>query len=132
MGTFLGAAGGVIASVTTLDEGWGVVLGLATVAAVIGLALLFRDLLILGVGAIGTLLLLPPIMDRYFPGALAPALVLLALGVLLVAAAVYTTRRRGDAAPGTDPRWATGTRRVGALTALVVVVAASVVVTVAG
>ncbi len=132
VGMFLGAAGAVIAAVTTLEEGWGVLMGLATVTAVVGLALLVRDLLLLGVGAIGTLIVLPPIMDRYFPGALAPALALLALGVLLVGAAVYTTRRRGDAAPVTQPGWATGTRRAGALAALAVVLAVSVVIAVAG
>jgi len=132
VGTVLGAVGMVVGATTMLDEGWGVVLALATVSALVGLALTFRDLYLLGIGAIGTLMVLPPIMDKYFPGALAPALALLCLGVLLVVAAVVTTRRRGEAAPGEEARWAIGTRRSGMLIAAVIVVATSVVIVVAG
>jgi len=132
VGMVLGAVGMVVASAALVSEGLGVALALATVGALIGLALTFRDLLLLGIGAVGTLMVLPPIMGRYFPGALAPALVLLAVGVLLVVAAVLTTRRRGDAAPGAEARWATGTRRSGLLVAVAVVVVTSVVVLVAG
>jgi hypothetical protein len=104
VGTLLGAVGMVVGAITMVDEGWGVVLALATVTALVGLALIFRDLYLLGVGAVGTLMVLPPIMGRYFPGAMAPALALLGVGVLLVVAAVVTTRRRGEAAPGEEAR----------------------------
>ena len=132
VGMVLGAIGMVMGAATLVDEGWGVVLALATVSALVGLALTFRDLFLLGVGAIGTLMVLPPIMGRYFPGALAPALALLGLGVLLVVAAVVTTGRRGEAASGEEARWAIGTRRFGMLIAAVIVVATSAVVLVAG
>jgi uncharacterized membrane protein len=94
----------VVGAITMVDEGWGVVLAVASVTALIGLALIFRDLYLLGVGAVGTLVVLPPIMSRYFPGAMAPALALLGVGVLLVVAAVVTTRRGGEAAPGEEAR----------------------------
>jgi hypothetical protein len=132
VGMVLGAIGMVVGASTLVDEGGGVVLALATVSALVALALTFRDLLLLGVAAIGTLMVLPPIMGRYFPGALAPALVLLGLGVLLVVAAVLTTRRRGEAAPGEEARWAIGTRRSGLLVAGTVVAATLAVVLVAG
>jgi hypothetical protein len=118
----------VVGAATVVNEGWGVVLALATVSALIGLALALRDLFLLGVGAIGTLIVLPPIMERYFPGALAPALVLMCLGALLVVAAVLMTRRRGDAAPGQEWRWAIGTRRSGIFVAVAVVAVTSAVV----
>jgi len=132
VGTVLGAAGMVVVTITLMDEGWGVVQALVTVTALVALALTFRDLILLGVASIGTLMVLPPIMSRYFPGALAPALGLLSLGVLLVVAAVVTTRRRGQAAPGEDPQWATGTRRAGASIAAVIVAAVATIVLVAG
>jgi hypothetical protein len=132
VGTVLGAVWIVVASANMVREDWGVFLALATVSALIGLALIFRDLYLLGIGAIGSLMVLPHIMGRYFPGALAPALALLCVGVLLVVAAVVTTRRRGEAAPGEEARWAIGTRRAGALIAAVIVVATSAVVLVAG
>jgi hypothetical protein len=132
VGTVLGAVGMVGAAATLVDQGWGVILALATVSALISLGLAFRDLFLLGVGAAGTLMVLPPIMGRYFPGALAPALVLLGLGVLLVLAAVLTTRRRGDAVSGAEARWAIGTPSLGISVAAVVVVATSAVVLMAG
>jgi len=132
VGTVLGAGGMIVASGNLVREDWGVVLALATVIALIGLALIFRDLFLLGIGAVGTLIVLLPIMDRYFPGALAPALALLCLGVLLVVAAVVTTRRRGEAAPGEEARWAKGTPRSGMLIAAAIVVATSAVIVVAG
>ncbi|HEY5249240.1 MAG TPA: hypothetical protein VIJ15_12415, partial [Dermatophilaceae bacterium] len=132
IGMVLGAVGMVTGVITAGNEGWSVLLVSTTLSALIALALTIRDLVILGVGALGTLMVLPELMNEYFPGALAPALVLLGLGVLLVVAAVLTTRRRGDAAPGEEPRWATGTRRSGLLVAAVFVVATSAVVLVAG
>ena len=43
--------------------------------------------------SLGTLLVLPETMARYFPGALGPALALLGVGVVLVVTAVMTMRR---------------------------------------
>lgn len=132
VGTVLGAVGMVMFVTSLMDVGWGVVLALATIGALVGLALTFRDLILLGIAAFGTLMVLPSIMDRYFPGSLAPALVLLCVGVLLVVAAVAMTRRRGEAAPGDEPQWATGTRRAGASIAAVIVAAMATIVLVAG
>lgn len=47
VGTVLGAIGMVVGAATLVDEGWGVVLALATVSALVGLALTFRDLFLL-------------------------------------------------------------------------------------
>jgi len=128
VGMVLGAIGMVVGAATVVREGWSVVLALATVSLLIGLALIMRNLFLLGVGSIGTLMVLPPILGRYFPGSMASALVLLGLGVLLVVAAVVTTRRRGEAASGEEARWAIGTRRSGLLISAVIVVATSAVI----
>jgi hypothetical protein len=131
VGTLLGAIGMVVGAASVVHEGWTVVLALATVSVLIGLALIFRDLFLLGVGSLGTLIVLPTIVGRYFPGSMASALVLLGLGVLLVVAAVLTTRRRGEASAGEEPRWATGTRRSGMLIAVSIVIVTSTIVVVA-
>jgi len=128
VGTVLGAFGMVSGSVTMLGQGWGLVLALATVSALIALALAFRDLFLLGVVALGTLIVLPAVTGRYFPGALAPALVLLGLGALLITAAVLMTRARGATTPGQEPRWATGTRRSGLLIATAALLSTSAVI----
>jgi hypothetical protein len=56
---------------------------------------------LLGVGAVATLLTVPLVMSRLFPDALTAPVAVLVLGALLVAAAVYITRRRRTHPSGT-------------------------------
>jgi hypothetical protein len=88
-----GAAGMLVGAAITLPTDAGMVLALFTVLAIVVLAVLFRDLVLLGVGAFGALNILPSVITEWFPGELAPPLVLLGFGGLLVAAAVYTATR---------------------------------------
>lgn len=96
----LGSVGAVFAVQATMEEDWGLVLALVTVAALIGLAMLGQDLLLLAVGALGALLVLPRVVSEWFPGDLAAPLVLLVVGLLLVGAAIRISRRRARALPG--------------------------------
>jgi len=91
----LGAATTLIASLILMSEAWGRPLALLTVAAVIALALLADDLALLALGALGALWVVPRVVGEWFPGRLAAPLVLLAVGVLMVLAAVRVARRRG-------------------------------------
>jgi hypothetical protein len=77
----------------TLPTNVGMVLALCTVVAVVVLAVVVRDLLLLAVGALGALNVLPVVVNEWFPGELAAPLVLLVVGALLVTAAVYTAKR---------------------------------------
>jgi LPXTG-motif cell wall-anchored protein len=43
---------------------------------------------------VGTLIVLPIVVDRYFPGVLPAALSLVGVGLLLVVTAVFVARRR--------------------------------------
>jgi hypothetical protein len=88
-----GAVGTLVGAAFTLPTDAGMVLALCTVVAIVVLAVLFRDLLLLAVGALGALNILPSVITEWFPGELAPPLVLLGFGGLLVAAAVYTAKR---------------------------------------
>jgi uncharacterized membrane protein len=54
-----------------------------------------RDLVLLAVATLGALAILPIVVVRFFPGVLAAGMVLLAVGLLLVGAAVAISRRRG-------------------------------------
>ncbi|TCC30762.1 DUF2157 domain-containing protein [Kribbella speibonae] len=90
----LSALGILVGAVMTLPTDAGMVLALVTVVAIVVLAVRFRDLMLLGVGALGALNILPAVVTEWFPGDLAPPLVLLVFGGLLVAAALYTARRR--------------------------------------
>jgi hypothetical protein len=127
----LGAVGLIAGASTTLEHGWGVVLASATISTLVVLALGSRDLYLLAVSAVGTLLMLPPVMGRYFPGALTPALALLGVGVLLVVAAVVTTRRRVESEHEERPRLTVGSRRSGLLVAAVVLAATATTIIIA-
>lgn len=70
----------------------GLVLGVAAAAVVVGAAVHDADRALLVVGALGTIQLLPPMVDRWFGGVEAAGPVLLAAGALLVAAAVWISR----------------------------------------
>jgi hypothetical protein len=108
----IGGIGALVGAGSTMTASWGPALGLTTAAALVGVAVLFGDLVLLAVGAIGALQILPVAVSRWFPGALAAPLALLAVGVLLLAAAVYTARRRGDRVPGPDRDRSSGSPRV--------------------
>jgi hypothetical protein len=132
VGMVLGAVGAVGSSLILLEQGWGVALALTFLAALVLLAVAARDLVLLAVGSVGTLFLLPQTMARYFPGALAPALALLVVGVVLVATAVLTTRRRTADEPGRASRWSVGDARLGRWVAGGVLVCSGAIVLAAG
>ena len=73
-------------------------LALVTVAAMVTLAVLSRDLLVLVVGAWGALQTLPSAINTWFPGQLAAAAALLVAGTGLVAAAIWVARRHEEPA----------------------------------
>ncbi|MDP3891151.1 DUF2157 domain-containing protein [Nocardioides sp.] len=89
-----GAAGMFIGAMTTIPAHAGIVLALVTAAAVVSTAVLFRDLLLLAVGALGTLQVLPASVIELFPGDLAAPIALLVVGTLLVGAGLFIARRR--------------------------------------
>ena len=98
----LGAAAMFIGAMTTIPTYGGIALALVTAAAVVATAVLFRDLLLLAVGAVGTLLVLPSSVVELFPGDLAAPIALLVVGALLVGAGLFIARRRhhtSDAGP---------------------------------
>lgn len=95
----LGAVAALFGVQVTTDTTWGLALALATVAALIALAMLLGDLVLLAVGAVGALRVVPQVVGEWFPGELAAPLVLLVVGVMLVGAAVRIARRR-EKTPG--------------------------------
>jgi hypothetical protein len=90
----LGALGMVFGASATMTYDAGIVLALVTVAAVVLMAVLARELPMLGAGAIGTLMIVPRAVDEWFPGELTAPFVLLAVGGGLVVLAVWIARSR--------------------------------------
>lgn len=98
LGKVLGAVAMITGIMNASQADWGLFLGLATVVALVVLAVMLRDFGLLIVGAIGTLQVLPMLITTLFPGVLTAALALLVVGSLLVLAAIYIARRRGELA----------------------------------
>lgn len=111
-GMILGAVVTIFAAAAMAAEGWMTFLALLTVAALLWVAVVVRDLALLAVASLGTLIVLPAVVDRLAPGVLPAALALLIVGALLIVLAVLTARRRRPTTgpPGRD--WGTGTARV--------------------
>lgn len=89
-----GAAGMFVGAMMTIPTHAGIALALATAVAVVATAVLLRDLLLLGVGALGTLMVLPSAVVELFPGTLAAPIAMLVVGALLVLAGLSMARRR--------------------------------------
>jgi hypothetical protein len=94
----LSAAATVVAAVMTLPTGWGFGLAIGTVAAVVVIAVVQGDLVLLAIGAAGTLLVIPSAAAEWFPNSSALPFVLLGVGLALVGMAVWTARRRSGRA----------------------------------
>ena len=118
----LGGAAIVVGAQFTVEDGWGATLAVGSVVALVAAGAWLRELVLLGVGAVGTLITVPAVLGQYFPDTLTIPLALVGCGVLLVAAAAYTARLRRAAAPR---RQVEGTR-VAALAAVAVIAVAVV------
>jgi hypothetical protein len=92
----LGAVGMLIGAGLTTPTDAGIGLALATVTMLVVTAVLFRELVLLAVGAVGAVQILPSAIVQWFPGDLAAPLALLVVGGLLVAAAIYIAQLRRD------------------------------------
>lgn len=91
----LGAATAVFGAMTTAGSDGGMALVLTTVAAVLAVALLRHDLVLLGVAAVAALVNVPAAIARWFAGSAPAAIALLLAGGVLVGLAVWMTRRSG-------------------------------------
>ena len=128
-----GAAGMFVGALTTIPTSAGIALALATAVAVVAAAVLFRDLLMLAVGALGTLLVLPASVIELFPGDLAAPIAMLVVGAILVGTGLSIARRRrtGSEAGRSAHDFSVGTPAA-AITAAVVVGAVVTAVIVTG
>jgi hypothetical protein len=132
LGVLAGAVVTTFAAMTVASESWGSALAIATVVALVAVAVVMRDLVLLAVAALGTLNVLPVVVARFFPGTLSAAVVLLVVGLLLVGVAVLTARRRGGTGHMVSRDWRSGPRSIAVATAAVVAVVAAVVVVAVG
>lgn len=95
----LGAATMIVGGMSTASSDAGMVLTLITVAAVVTVSVVVRDLPLLAVGALGALVNVPAGMSRWFPDSVVAAFALVVVGIVLVAIAVSMAVRGGRDGP---------------------------------
>ncbi len=127
----LGGATAVIATMLTVSTDWGSWLAIASAVALVAAGVVLRDLVLLGVGSVATLVTVPVVLSRWFPDTLTAPLALLAVGALLVVGALQTARRRRDARAAAA-RDRGGSPRTAVMAAAVTAVAVAVPVVVLG
>jgi hypothetical protein len=126
----LGGAALVVGSQFAVENGWGAALAIGSVIVLVTAGAWLRELVLLGVGAVGTFLTVPSVVGQYFPDTLAVPLALVGCGLLLVAGAAYTARLRRAAAPRRSQ--AEGTRTAALIVAAGIAVTVTVAVLVMG
>jgi hypothetical protein len=88
-------AGALIAMIS--DAGPGEVLGLVTVAGLLAAGIATHRVLLIGLGAAGSLYVIPDVASRYLPGSLGAPLAFAAVGLILLWLALRLARQRRDA-----------------------------------
>ncbi|MCU7729422.1 DUF2157 domain-containing protein [Actinoplanes sp. KI2] len=102
LGRWLGAFGAAGGALAVAGTGWGSVLALATVVALVAASIRWRDMMLLVIASGAALLIVPVVVGLWFPGVLSAALALLLAGLALVVAAVVVARRPGVRSAGPD------------------------------
>jgi hypothetical protein len=94
-GLSVACVGLLIGALITTGTAAGHALAVATVVGLLAVGAALRRILLLGFGAAGALVVLPLTADRYLPGSVTAALVVVAVGLALVGVALWlsTTRR---------------------------------------
>lgn len=122
----------IVGALMTLEADWGTAVALGTAAALVAAGVWQRDLLLLAVGAIATLLAVPSTLNRFFPDTLTAPLAVLVTGVVLIAGALYTARRKSGAPAARSPRPADPRLAAGLAAGVMAAVSAAVVLLGAG
>lgn len=94
IGALLSGAGVLIGAIMVMDQAAGVPLALATVCGLYAAGILLKRVLLIGIGAIGTLYVIPGAADRYLPGSVAAPLAVAVAGLALLGVALWLARQR--------------------------------------
>jgi hypothetical protein len=94
------AAAGVGLLVSTqlnMDLAAGQALAVVTVAGLLAAGVALRRVLLLALGAVGAIVILPQVADRYLPNGVGAAAAMFAAGMAILGAALWLARRRAGA-----------------------------------
>lgn len=98
-GLFLSGAGALTGALIAMisDNAPGQVLGILTVAGLLTAGVAARRVLLIGIGAAGTLYVIPDVASRYLPGSLAAPLAVAMVGLVLFGIALWLARHHRSA-----------------------------------
>jgi hypothetical protein len=94
IGVLLSGATALIGAVIAMDHAAGVLLAMMTVAGLFACGILMRRVLLIGIGAVGTLYVVPDAAGKYLPGSLAAPLAFAVVGLVLLGFALSLARQR--------------------------------------
>jgi hypothetical protein len=100
-GYLAAAIGMLVGAQLTMAEAAGHVLALATVAALLVGGVVMRKVWLLAIGAIGVIQVVPNTATRYLPESVGAPLAILAVGLVLLGAALWLARARHPRPPAT-------------------------------
>jgi hypothetical protein len=98
-GLLLSGAGALTGALIAMisDNAPGQVLGVLTVAGLLAAGVAARRVLLIGIGAAGTLYVIPAVAARYLPGSLAAPLAVAMVGLVMFGIAIWLARHRRSA-----------------------------------
>jgi hypothetical protein len=99
-GMLLSGAAALAGAMIAMDQSAGVLLAIATVAGLFACGILMRQVPLIGIGAVGTLYVVPAAAARYLPGSVAAPVAVAVVGLLLLGAALSLARQRRRLAVG--------------------------------
>jgi LPXTG-motif cell wall-anchored protein len=94
IGMLLSGAGALAGAAITMDHSAGVLLALATVTGLFACGVLMHQIPLIGIGAVGTIYVIPDAAHRYLPGSVAASLAVAVVGLALLGAALWLARQR--------------------------------------
>jgi LPXTG-motif cell wall-anchored protein len=94
IGMVLSGAGVLTGAIVAMDHTAGVPLAVATVAGLFAAGVLLHRVPLIGIGAVGTLYVIPDAANEYLPGSVAAPLAVAVVGLVLLGVALWLARRR--------------------------------------
>jgi hypothetical protein len=94
IGMLLSGAGALAGAIVAMDQPVGVLLAITTVSALFVGGVLMHEVPLIGIGAAGTLYVVPDVATRYLPGSVAAPLAIAIVGVVLLGFALWLAKQR--------------------------------------
>lgn len=94
VGMLLSGAGALVGAIIAMDHSAGVLLAIATVGGLFACGVLMHQVPLIGIGAAGTLYVVPHAAARYLPGSVAAPLAVAVVGLVLLGVALWLARQR--------------------------------------